>query len=156
MSKGIFAIIFASLLAFLLLAYASCQDNYTQFPYVVEAEDLKGSKGPETTIDDKTIKGQFSGQGFVYLVGRTLTMNLTVPEDGMYEFSARVAQIVSPSGRPQTISINKVDFKYSVPYTEEWIDFDFGMHKLVKGDNVIRFKQLKKYKNFLLVYMVKK
>ena len=140
MSKGIFAIIFASLLAFLLLAYASCQDNYTQFPYVVEAEDLKGSKGPETTIDDKTIKGQFSGQGFVYLVGRTLTMNLTVPEDGMYEFSARVAQIVSPSGRQQTISINKIDFKYSVPYTEEWIDFDFGMHKLVKGDNVIRFK----------------
>ena len=102
----------------------SSQQTYTEFPYVVEAENLKGAKGPETTINDQTIKGQYSGEGFVYLVGKTLTINVTVPEDGMYEFSARVAQIVSPSGRQQTISINKIDFKYSVPYTEEWIDFD--------------------------------
>jgi len=140
MRLGLIAILFASILAFLLITFGSKQNNYTKFPFAVEAEDLEGSKGPETTIDNKTIKGQFSGKGFVNLVEGTLSMNLTVPEDGIYEFLARVVQIESSSGSQQTISINEVDSKYNVPYTEEWIDFDFGMHKLVKGDNVIRFK----------------
>jgi len=140
MRLGLIAILFSSILAFLILAYTSFQNNNTKFPYVVEAEDLEGSKGPETTIDDKTIKGEFSGKGFVYLVEGSLTMNLTVPEDGIYEFSARVAQIGSQSESQQIISINKVDFKYSVPYAEEWIDFDFGMYTLSKGDNIIKFE----------------
>ena len=132
----------AIIFSLLVLSFVSSQvcDNCTVFPYTVEAEDLKGAKGPETSINDQTIKGEYSGQGFVYLVGKTLVLNLTVPEDGMYQFYARVAQIVSPSGRQQTISINKIDFQYNFPYTDTWIDFDFGMHKLKKGDNVIRFK----------------
>ena len=137
----IFSLILLSLIAAVSFFSSTVCFNCTKFPLTVEAEDLEGANGAETTVNNQTIKGEFSGNGFVYLVGKSLSLNLTIPKDGMYEFSSRVAQIANPSGVQQSFSINNVDFWYNIPYLDSWIDFDFGIHKLVKGENIIKLEE---------------
>ena len=124
----------------LILISCFAAEEYSTFPFTIEAEDCEGAGEPWTSIYEKKIKGMFSGKGFVYLTSNPFSFNLTVPEDGMYQFNAKIAQILDTSGRPQTISINDVDFQYKVPYYDTWTDFDFGMHRLKKGSNKIAFK----------------
>ena len=126
----------------LLITLTFAAEEYTKFPFTIEAEDCDDAGEPWTSIYDKKIKGEFSGKGFVYLTSTPFSFNLTVPEDGMYQFNARIGQILSKDGRLQTISINGVDYSYTVPYYEEWTDFDFGMHRLKKGSNKITFKPI--------------
>ena len=125
----------------LLIALTSSVE-YTTFPFSIEAEDCEDAGEPWTTIYGTAIKGMYSGKGFVYLTSNPFSFNITVPEDGMYQFSAKIAQILDTSGRPQTISINGIDFQYKVPYYDSWTDFDFGMHRLNKGSNKITFKPI--------------
>jgi len=132
----------------LLIALASAAEEYTKFPFTIEAEDCEGAGQPWTSVYEKKIKGEFSGKGFAYLTGNPFSFNVTVPEDGMYQFNARVAQILNKEGRLQTISINGIDYSYTVPYYEEWTDFDFGMHRLNKGSNKITFKPVYGYAEF--------
>ena len=131
----------------ILLSLISSQD-VTKFPYTIEAEDCEGAGEPWTSIYETKLKGMFSGKGFVYLTNSPFSFEVTVPEDGMYQFSAKVAQILDESGRLQTISINGIDYQYKVPYYDTWTDFDFGMHRLNKGTNKIEFKPIYGYAEF--------
>ena len=104
--------------------------------FQAECEDLDGA----TTWTD--IYGQqfpgYSGSGFCYLTGETLTFEVEAPEDGMYEFTTRSAQILDKNGREQTISINGSEFMMKMPYADSWTDFSFGIHRLKKGTNKIQ------------------
>ena len=42
----------------------------------------------------------------------------------MYQFIARMAQILDEDGRQQTISINGIDYMYKVPYNDSWTDWN--------------------------------
>ena len=138
----------ATAIFILLIAFALAAEEYTTFPYTIEAEDCDGAGEPWTAIYENKIKGMFSGKGFAYLQANSFSFNVTVPEDGMYQFNAKVAQILNEEGRQQTISINGVDFMYKMPFYDKWTDFDFGMHRLNKGTNKIAFKPVYGYAAF--------
>ena len=129
----------------LLIACVFAEEKYTTFPFTIEAENCEGAGDTWTTVYGTVIKGMYSGKGFAYLQGNAFSFNVTVPEDAMYQFNAKVAQILNEEGRQQTISINGVDFMYKMPYYEKWTDFDFGMHRLNKGTNKITFKPIYGY-----------
>lgn len=104
-----------------------------------EAEDL--------TLDGCTvwtdIYGQqfpgYSGAGFVYHTGGTITLEVEAPEAGMYEISARVLQILDAGGRNQALTINGVKYdKKLMPYADTWTDYSFGKFRLNEGTNVIQ------------------
>ncbi len=112
--------------------------EYTQFPFTSECEDLELGEGTTvwTSIYETQLPG-YSGEGFVYLTNGSMKFEITVPEDGMYEITTRYTQILSEDGREQTISINGANRMYKFPYTKEWTDYSFGVHRLNKGVNTI-------------------
>ena len=130
--SGVLTVGMAASLPFGSLADAADEDIIFQ----AECEDLDGA----TTWTD--IYGQqfpgYSGSGFCYLTGETLTFEVEAPEDGMYEFTTRSAQILDKNGREQTISINGSEFMMKMPYADSWTDFSFGIHRLKKGTNKIQ------------------
>ena len=69
--------------------------------------------------------------------------------------SARLAQILKKEGRTQTISVNNKDYKFTVPYYDTWTNFDFGIHKLNKGVNVITFKPKSGYAAYDKIIIIK-
>lgn len=115
----------------------------TKFPYTIEGEDLEGAT-LWTSIYENQIP-DYSGEGFAYLTGDALSFKVTVPEDGMYKVTARVAQILDKegSGRTETMAVNGSEYVKNVPYTDKWTDFDFGSVRLKAGENTIEF--LNKY-----------
>ena len=124
---------------FLIIPLIS-SENYTNFPYTIEAEDCNGAGDPWTSIYGTRIKGDYSGKGFAYLTDTPFSFTVTIPEDGMYQFNAKLAQILNQEGRMQTISINGFDFQYNASYYDTWTDFDFGIHRISEGSNTITFK----------------
>lgn len=115
----------------------------TKFPYTIEGEDLEGAT-LWTSIYENQIP-DYSGEGFAYLTGDALSFKVTVPEDGMYKVTARVAQILDKegSGRTETMAVNGSEYVKNIPYTDKWTDFDFGSVRLKAGENTIEF--LNKY-----------
>ena len=113
----------------------------TSFPYTIEAEDMKGAE--LWTDIYGTQLPDYSGKGFAYLTGGTISCNVTVAEDGMYLVTARCAQILNQEGRMETLSVNGSEFSKTIPYTEKWQDFEFGVVRLNKGENTLEF--LNKY-----------
>ena len=93
----------------ILLLISLTLSDYTKFPFTIEAEDCEGAGETWTSVYEKKIKGMFTGKGFAYLQGQVFSFNVSVPEDGMYQFTARMAQILNEEGRDQTISINGID-----------------------------------------------
>ncbi len=91
-----------------------------------------------TSIYDTQVPG-YSGDGFVYHTSSTITMEVEVPEDGMYEITCRYVQILNPEGRESTVAINGSEYLRKFPYTAEWTDFSFGNFRLNKGVNTIEF-----------------
>lgn len=87
-------------------------------------------------------KPGYSGNGFVWMQNSgTLTFEVSVPETGMYSISTRYMQELSSDGRLQYLSINGANKgSFMLPYTTEWKDFSFGIHKLSKGSNTIQIK----------------
>ncbi|WP_260984607.1 glycosyl hydrolase [Paenibacillus xylanexedens] len=87
-------------------------------------------------------KPGYSGSGFVWMQGSgTITLDVTVPETGMYSISTRFMQELSMDGRLQYLAVNGVTKgSYMLPYTTTWSDYDFGFHKLNKGSNTIQLK----------------
>ena len=110
---------------------------------VIESEDTQLSSDLQVATE---IYGQpkpgYSGIGFVWMQNSgTLTFDVTVPETGMYTISTRYMQELSADGRLQYLYINgKSTGSYMLPYTKEWSDLSFGMHKLQKGSNTIQVK----------------
>ncbi|PYE49131.1 mannan endo-1,4-beta-mannosidase [Paenibacillus barcinonensis] len=109
----------------------------------IEGEDAELS--PELQVVTQ-IYGQpkpgYSGSGFVWMQGSgTITLNVTVPETGMYSISTRYMQELSMDGRLQYLAVNGMTKgSYMLPYTTTWSDYDFGFHKLNKGNNSIQLK----------------
>ncbi|MBQ8350169.1 MAG: beta-mannosidase [Ruminococcus sp.] len=126
-----------------VIAAGETSSASTSFPYTIEGENLEGAT-LWTSIYENQIPG-YSGEGFAYLTGNALSFKVTVPEDGMYKVSAKIAQILDKegSGRMETIAVNGSEYSKTVPYTPEWIDFDFGVVRLKAGENTIEF--LNKY-----------
>ena len=112
-------------------------EEYTQFPYTIEAEDMEGASlwtqgygpAPESS----------SGKGFFYLTNDTASFTVNVEEEGMYDISVKAIQILNEDGREQTVTVNGNDVMKKMPYYNEWTDFDFGIFRLNKGENTISF-----------------
>ena len=109
----------------------------TEFPYKIEGEDLEGAT-LWTSISENKIPN-YSGEGFTYLTGGDISFTIDVPADGMYSITVRGAQILDKGGRYQTVAVNGSEYHTTVPYADEWTDFDFGMVRLNKGENTISF-----------------
>ncbi len=120
---------------------STAETEMTVFPYTIEGEDMN-----DAALWDKIYTDEFpgfSGKGFTYITGSPVSFNITVPEDGMYQVSARCVQILDKGGRQQTISVNGVEYSLTVPYYDKWTDVDMGVIRLKKGTNEIAF--LNKY-----------
>ena len=111
----------------------------TVFPYTVEGEDLEGAD-LWTSIYENQLPG-YSGDGFWYLTASPATLTVTVPEDAMYQLTVRGAQILSEEGgaRMQTVEVNGSEYSIQAGYSKEWRDYDFGLIRLKKGENTIKF-----------------
>ena len=92
--------------------------EYTQFPLTMECEDMEGAT-LWTDIYGQQFPG-YSGSGFAYLIGDTMSLTVTVPEDAMYEISVRYIETLDKAGREQTIAINGVETMKKVTYADEW------------------------------------
>ena len=104
--------------------FTSSDEEYTKFPLIIKAEDSEEAGKTGKSVYDKKISGEYTGKGFAYLQDQTISFNVTIPEDGMYQFIARMAQILDEDGRQQTISINGIDYMYKVPYNDSWTDWN--------------------------------
>lgn len=131
-------------------AVAAETTEYTQFPLTVEAETLEGNVydqnnpgKPWTSVNGILISnGEFSGEGFAYVQGNTISMTVTVPEDAMYEIDLKAAYVNEggkSTGNLETITINDREYNKTIPYTTDWIDFSFGKVRLAAGENTINF-----------------
>lgn len=109
----------------------------TEFPYKIEGEDLEGATLWTSIYENKI--PNYSGEGFTYLTGGDISFTIDVPADGMYSITVRGAQILDKGGRYQTVAVNGSEYHTTVPYADEWTDFDFGMVRLNKGENTISF-----------------
>lgn len=118
----------------------------SSFIYTIEGEDMTNDDGSAaqlwTSIYENQIPG-YSGDGFVYLTGGTLSFTVDVPSDGMYDISVRGAQILNEEGRFQTVAVNGSEYSKTVAYCNTWTDIDFGFVRLNEGENTISF--LNKY-----------
>lgn len=120
---------------------STAETEMTVFPYTIEGEDMN-----DATLWEKIYNDEFpgySGKGFTYITAGPASFELTVPEDGMYQVSARCVQILDKGGRQQTIAVNGVEYSLTVPYYDTWTDVDLGVVRLKKGTNEIAF--LNKY-----------
>lgn len=126
-------------------AYAKTDSETTEmtkFPYTIEGEDLYENIGTDnatktqlwTAIYQDKIP-DYSGEGFAYLTGNAMGFKVTVPEDGMYQVTVRVAQILDKegTGRTETMSVNGSEYTKNVPYSNEWIDLILEQYVLKKA-----------------------
>lgn len=91
-----------------------------------------------TSIYNDEVPG-YSGDGFVYHTNSNISLEVEVPEDGMYEISCRYVQILNEEGRQSTVAVNGSEYMKAFPYTAEWTDFSFGNFRMNKGVNTVEF-----------------
>ena len=89
-----------------------------------------------TSIYETQLPG-YSGDGFAYLTNKSIKFTVEAPEEGLYQFDVRYAQILSTEGRLQTIVINGSEYSKVFAYTDKWVDAEFGKFRLKKGENEI-------------------
>ena len=123
------------------LTVSTAETEMTVFPYTIEGEDMKDAVLWEN-IYNQGFPG-YSGKGFTDVTSGAVSFEVTVPEDGMYEVSARCVQILDKGGRQQTIAVNGIEYSLTVPYYDTWTDVNIGVVRLKKGVNEISF--LNKY-----------
>ena len=109
----------------------------TQFPFVIEGEDMKGAT-PWIDIYGQKIEG-YSGSGFWYLTNDSASLEVDAPAEGMYQITVHGAQILNKEGRKQAMKVNGVKYDAQAPYSDKWIDYDFGLVRLKEGKNTIEF-----------------
>jgi mannan endo-1,4-beta-mannosidase len=100
-------------------------------PVNVEAENCNLSNG--ATVTDNVYGTKYpgySGNGFVWVsYAGTITLEVTVPKDAMYELSTRCWMYLGNNGetRLQSVSINGVQQgDFYIPNKGGWIDYSFG------------------------------
>ena len=63
--------------AIIFLIFAlTLAEEYTKFPFTIEAEDCDGVQQVWTSVYENKIKGDFSGKGFAYLQGQEFSFKL--------------------------------------------------------------------------------
>ena len=100
-----------------------------------EVEKIDGVEN-WTSIYETQLPG-YSGDGFAYLTSSNIEFEVEAPEEGLYEFDVRYAQILSEEGRMQTIEINGSEYTKVFAYSDKWQDAEFGKFRLKKGTNKI-------------------
>ena len=102
------------------------------------ASDVKMSDFPEGT----DLSG-FSGKGFAYLdqKGTTLSVDVDVPEAGLYELNIGYCEPSDPNKKVQYLNVNGVNQgELTCPYTKTFAETSGGVVNLKKGRNTIEFK----------------
>ena len=129
-------------------APTSLSVNAAEVIFQAECEDLETDSGTSPTLWTDVygaLSSGYSGDGFVYLTGETLTMTVDAPEEGMYEIIFSYAQILDTGGRMQTISINGTDYTFIMPYSDSFQELDIGRYRLQEGENTIQLKPIYGY-----------
>jgi len=111
-------------------------------PIKVEAEACKIGNGATTTTNVYgTSYPGYSGDGFVWASNSgTITLEVTVPENAMYELSTRCWMYLGKEGetRLQVVSINGVpQGNFYIPNRGGWMDYSFGFFFLKAGTTKI-------------------
>jgi mannan endo-1,4-beta-mannosidase len=107
-------------------------------PVNVEAESCSLSNGAvvATNVYGTQYPG-YSGSGFVWVTNAgTITLEVTIPKDGMYELSSSCWMYLGNLGesRLQTVSINGVSQgNYYIPNKGGWSEYSFGFFFLKAG-----------------------
>ena len=102
------------------------------------ASDIKMSDFPEGT----DLSG-FSGKGFAYLdqKGTTLSVDVDVPEAGLYELNIGYCEPSDPNKKVQYLNVNGVNQgELTCPYTKTFAETSGGVVNLKKGKNTIELK----------------
>lgn len=102
------------------------------------ASDVKMSDFPEGT----DLSG-FSGKGFAYLdqKGTTLSVDVDVPEAGLYELNIGYCEPSEPNKKVQYLNVNGVNQgELTCPYTKTFAETSGGVVNLKKGKNTIELK----------------
>ncbi|MHB8066015.1 MAG: glycosyl hydrolase, partial [Ruminiclostridium sp.] len=107
-------------------------------PVKVEAEACKlGNGATITTNVYGTEYPGYSGDGFVWVSNAgTITLEVTIPKNGMYELSTRCWMYLGnkDESRLQVVSINGVSQgNFYVPNKGGWSDYSFGFSYLEAG-----------------------
>ena len=131
------AVASASMSSVMPLGAAAAGSSADTFPFVIEAENMKGAS--VWTANYGPSPKNSSGEGFFYLTNSAGSFTVNVPEDGMYTITARCAQVLNQDGRMQTVVVNGIKCSKNMPYSEEWTDLSFGSFRLHKGENTIEF-----------------
>lgn len=110
----------------------------TSLPIKVEAESCSlGNGATATTNVYGTQYPGYSGDGFVWASNSgTITFDVTVPKNGMYELSTRCWMYLGNTGdsRLQVLSINGVSQgNFYIPNKGGWSDYSFGFFYLEAG-----------------------
>ncbi len=86
---------------------------------------------------------RFSGKGFAYLdqKGTTLSVEVDVPEAGLYELAIGYCEPSDPNKKVQYLNINGVNQgELTCPYTNKFAETSGGVVNLKKGKNTIELK----------------
>ncbi|MBN1129656.1 MAG: hypothetical protein JXA71_11750 [Chitinispirillaceae bacterium] len=107
-------------------------------PVKIEAESCALSNGATVTTNVYgTSYPGYSGNGFVWVSNAgTLTLEVTIPQNGMYELSTKCWMYLGNKGdtRLQVVSINGVSQgNFYIPNNGDWIDYSFGFTYLEAG-----------------------
>jgi hypothetical protein len=107
-------------------------------PVNVEAEACTLSNGAvvATNVYGTNYPG-YSGDGFVWATNAgTITLEVKVPKDAMYELSTRCWMYLGKEGetRLQAVSVNGVSYSdFYIPNKGGWMDYSFGFFFLKAG-----------------------
>jgi len=125
-----------------LLSMPVLVDAANSLPIKVEAEDCELSKGAVTATDVYgTEYPGYSGDEFVWVTNAgTITLDVTVPENGMYEVSTKCWMYLGEEGetRLQAVTIDGVKHgDFYIPNRNKWINYSFGFFYLEAGATTI-------------------
>ena len=108
----------------------------------IYTEGWKGNTEKDGSGLDYDVTG-FAGTGFSYLdqKGTTVSIEVDVPEAGLYRLGLRYCEPSDPVKKVQYLNINGVNQgEVSFPYCSEFRDMESGVVMLQKGKNTIEFK----------------
>ena len=108
----------------------------------IYSNGLDGFDKKKDLPEDTDLSG-FSGKGFAYLDQKntTLSIEVDVPEDGLYELAISYCEPTDPNKKVQYLNINGSNQgEVTFPYNKEFSETSGGVINLRKGKNTIELK----------------
>lgn len=131
-------------------SYASADDNHNVLKYEFENGTTSGgafysdvSDIPKDKLPENGDFSGFSGDGFAYLdqKGTSLSVEVDVPDSGLYELSICYCEPSDPNKKVQYLNVNGVNQgEVSFPYNTSFEETSGGVVNLKKGKNTIELK----------------